>query len=71
MQGPYKSVGVFVPRLQLSNKEDGGLRYHITIPSSLIRLLPWKKGTELSILPGREERTLVIREMPPKVVDTE
>lgn len=53
-----------MPKLQLSEQEGGSMRFHLTIPTQYVRLLGWKKGIELAIVPGKEDRTLLLKEMP-------
>ena len=39
--------------------------YHtIAIPAQYMRLLGWKKGTELIWLPAKDDKTFLVKEMP-------
>ena len=54
-----------MPKLQTQTKKNGGgIRFHLTIPSDYVRLLGWRKGIDLAVIPSRNERELTIKEFP-------
>lgn len=59
-------------KLQLYKKTGHGRKtvshqYHVTIPLTFVKTFQWTKGMELSVMPGKEERTLIVKEMPKQV----
>jgi len=53
-----------IQELRSTPKEGKTSSYHtIAIPAQYMRLLGWKKGTELIWLPAKDEKTLLVKEM--------
>ena len=48
-----------MPKLQESKN-----RFFISLPKEYVTLIGWKKGQRLAVIPGKEERSLKIIELP-------